>query len=410
MKRLVCIEDLGNVDVLFTDKTGTLTEGRIAFTARRSTGQADRTRLARGLVCNGAGLQRRRDRRQRARPRALGRRRRASAPERRCWQTLGRAPVRPRAPAAPPSLADDAAGHGCLIAKGAPEAVLARCVQRPGRRRRRRSTGSFAAGTRVVAVATSRPSSAESSSSPATSSDLELDGFLCFVDPAEGRRRAVARAAGRASASTVKIVTGDNGQVAAQALRATSACAVGGTSHRRRPRRAGRRAPRRRRCRHTTIFARVSPEQKSRIIRAQRAPRRDASASSATASTTRSRCTTPTSASRSTPATDVAKDAADVVLLDKDLGILADGVVEGRRIFANTIKYVLMGTSSNFGNMFSAAGASLFLCVPADAADADPAQQPALRRQRDDDPDRQRRRGAARRAPRTGTSASSAAS
>ena len=49
------------------------------------------------------------------------------------------------------------------------------------------------------------------------------------------------------------------------------------------------------------------------------------------------------------------------MLLDKDLGVLADGVMEGRRIFANTIKYVLMATSSNFGNMFSAAGASLFL-------------------------------------------------
>jgi Mg2+-importing ATPase len=59
--------------------------------------------------------------------------------------------------------------------------------------------------------------------------------------------------------------------------------------------------------------------------------------------------------------TDVAKDAADIILLDKDLGVLADGVVEGRRIFANTIKYVLMATSSNFGNMFSAAAASTFL-------------------------------------------------
>jgi Mg2+-importing ATPase len=59
--------------------------------------------------------------------------------------------------------------------------------------------------------------------------------------------------------------------------------------------------------------------------------------------------------------TDVAKDAADIILLDKDLGVLADGVVEGRRIFANTIKYVLMATSSNFGNMFSAAAASAFL-------------------------------------------------
>jgi Mg2+-importing ATPase len=59
--------------------------------------------------------------------------------------------------------------------------------------------------------------------------------------------------------------------------------------------------------------------------------------------------------------TDVAKDAADVVLLEKDLGVLATGVMEGRRIFANTMKYVLMATSSNFGNIFSAAGASLFL-------------------------------------------------
>ena len=57
----------------------------------------------------------------------------------------------------------------------------------------------------------------------------------------------------------------------------------------------------------------------------------------------------------------MAKDAADVVLLEKDLGVLAEGVMEGRRIFANTMKYVLMATSSNFGNMFSAAGASVFL-------------------------------------------------
>ena len=75
----------------------------------------------------------------------------------------------------------------------------------------------------------------------------------------------------------------------------------------------------------------------------------------------RSRSTPPTSGSRSSRAADVAKDAADIVLLEKDLGVLADGVTEGRRTFANTIKYVLMGTSSNFGNMFSAAVASTFL-------------------------------------------------
>src|SRR5207344_871112 len=60
-------------------------------------------------------------------------------------------------------------------------------------------------------------------------------------------------------------------------------------------------------------------------------------------------------------AVDVAREAADVVLLKSGLGVVADGVAEGRRIFANTMKYVLMAPSSNFGNMFSAAGASLFL-------------------------------------------------
>ena len=60
-------------------------------------------------------------------------------------------------------------------------------------------------------------------------------------------------------------------------------------------------------------------------------------------------------------AVDVAKDAADIMLLERSLAVLHDGILEGRRAFGNVMKYVLMGTSSNFGNMFSMAGASLFL-------------------------------------------------
>jgi Mg2+-importing ATPase len=60
-------------------------------------------------------------------------------------------------------------------------------------------------------------------------------------------------------------------------------------------------------------------------------------------------------------AVDVAKEAADIILLDQDLNVLLDGVLEGRRTFGNIMKYIMMGTSSNFGNMFSMAGAALFL-------------------------------------------------
>ena len=111
---------------------------------------------------------------------------------------------------------------------------------------------------------------------------------------------------------------------------------------------------------HASIFARVSPEQKARILRAQRR------AGSAVAflgdgvndALALHHADVGISVDS---ATDVAKDAADIILLERDLDVLADGVAEGRRIFANTIKYVLMGTSSNFGNMFSVTVAAAFL-------------------------------------------------
>ena len=110
----------------------------------------------------------------------------------------------------------------------------------------------------------------------------------------------------------------------------------------------------------TTIFARVTPEQKSRVIKRQRALGDDVGFLGDGVNDAIALHDADIGISVNT-GVEVAKDAADVVLLTKDLDILADGVAEGRRVFANTIKYVLMGTSSNFGNMFSAAGASLFL-------------------------------------------------
>ena len=110
----------------------------------------------------------------------------------------------------------------------------------------------------------------------------------------------------------------------------------------------------------TTIFARVTPEQKSRVIKAQRQLGTTVGFLGDGVNDAVALHEADVGISVET-ATDVAKDAADIVLLAKDLEVLAGGIVEGRRIFSNTIKYVLMGTSSNFGNMFSAGAASLFL-------------------------------------------------
>ncbi|WP_156764291.1 HAD-IC family P-type ATPase, partial [Mycobacterium sp. E3247] len=111
---------------------------------------------------------------------------------------------------------------------------------------------------------------------------------------------------------------------------------------------------------HHTIFARISPEQKARLITALRREGRAVGFLGDGVNDALALHAADVGISVDS-ATDVAKDAADVVLLEKDLGVLATGVAEGRRIFANTIKYVLMGTSSNFGNMFSAAAASALL-------------------------------------------------
>ena len=110
----------------------------------------------------------------------------------------------------------------------------------------------------------------------------------------------------------------------------------------------------------TDVFAEIEPNQKERIIIAMRKAGNvvgymgdginDASALHAA----------DVGISVDTAA-DVAKEAADIVLLEKDLGVLIDGVREGRTTFANTLKYVFMATSANFGNMFSMAGISLFI-------------------------------------------------
>jgi len=214
----------------------------------------------------------------------------------------------------------------------------------------------FAAGARVVAVAT-RPATGLVRLTAADERGLRLVGLLAFRDrPKADAAASLARLA--ALGVTVKVATGDNPLVAQKVVGdlglpsggTLTGIDVDGMDD----------AQLTAAAETATVFARVSPEQKARLVGLLRHPGRAVGFLGDGVNDALALHAADVGISVDT-ASDVAKDAADVVLLEKDLGVLADGITEGRRIFANTIKYVLMGTSSNFGNMFSAAGASAFL-------------------------------------------------
>ena len=350
VKRLISIEDLGNIEVLFTDKTGTLTEGRISFQeAVDPGGEADPEVLKLGLLC------------------AVG----ANADPEASGNTLDAALL--EAGVAPPeyrhldSVPFDHArrmmsalvaapdGSMTLITKGAPESILERCHATPAVAHSVLERH-FSAGARVVAVATRQWSGAPQCS-PADETDLELKGFLTFLDAPKADAAGSLEQLKRLGVE-VKIVTGDNPLVAQTVCRqlglAHGESITGPELDQLSDQQLLERLP------GVGIFARVSPDQKSRIITAQRSLGRDVGYLGDGVNDAVALRDADVGISVDT-GSEVAKDAADIVLLGKDLGILAGGVLEGRRIFSNTMKYVLMGTSSNFGNMFSAAGGSLLL-------------------------------------------------
>jgi Mg2+-importing ATPase len=213
-----------------------------------------------------------------------------------------------------------------------------------------------AAGLRVLGLA-ARPIEPRAEYCPADERDLTLLGFLLFCDPPKPD---AARAIGELAALGVqiKLITGDNRHVAmhtAQAVGLPAASVLSGAELSALSDEAlWQRAER------TSLFVDVDPNQKERIILALRktghvvgymgdgindAPALHAADVGISVDT----------------AVDVAKDAADFVLLEQDLGVLRRGIEQGRSTFANTLKYVFTTTSANFGNMLSMAGASLFL-------------------------------------------------
>ena len=258
-----------------------------------------------------------------------------------------------------------------MITKGAPESILEICtaleqngvsqVLNEETRAAVEKTyqGLSAQGYRVIAVSYRLMlNDAQQTAYRANDEhDLVLAGFVTFVDPPLNDAKDVLEEL-RAKGVSVKILTGDNELVARHVCEAVG-LEVGrivlGSELERMTDSALLQV-----SEANTVFARVSPAQKNRIILALKARKHVVGYMGDGINDAPSLHTADVGISVAN-ATDIAKDAADIILLEPGLRVLLGGILEGRRAFGNVMKYLLMGTSSNFGNMFSMAGASLFL-------------------------------------------------
>jgi Mg2+-importing ATPase len=265
-------------------------------------------------------------------------------------------------------VVDEPDGRRRLLAKGAPEEILRRCTTfeaegetfpcPPGFAQdlREECDALSGDGFRVLAVAY-RVVPPKPAYGKEDESDLVLLGYVAFLDPPK-ETAAPALAALRDHGISVKILTGDNELVTRTICKHVGLkrkrVLLGSELARLNDTELGEAVER------TTIFARLSPADKERIIHALQAQRHvvgflgdginDAAALRAA----------DVGISVDT-AVDVAKESADIILLEKSLLILEEGVLEGRKVFSNVLKYIRMGASSNFGNMFSVLGASALL-------------------------------------------------
>jgi Mg2+-importing ATPase len=359
VKRLAAIENFGSMNVLCADKTGTLTDGRVQLHAALDiNGDASDTVLlyAHLNACYETGF---------ANPidEALRTHRRLEVSG---YQKLDEVPydfIRKRL-----SILIAKDGVHLMVTKGALQQVLTACTLAetaagcivaldavaPQIQQRFRQLSDK--GFRLLGVAYREVGDAWHITKDGEA-DMTFLGFLAFFDPPKpGIGDTIAQL--QHLGVSLKIITGDNHLVAAnvsQQVGLANARVLTGSELRQMSDEALYR-----RVNAVDVFAEVEPNQKERIILALKKAGNvvgymgdginDASALHAA-----------DVGISVDSAVDVAKEAADIVLLRHDLGILAQGVREGRTTFANTLKYVFMATSANFGNMFSMAGASLFL-------------------------------------------------
>ena len=255
-----------------------------------------------------------------------------------------------------------------LICKGAPEEIYKHCVSFaldgelfpmdhmiPADLK-----GEFddlsADGFRVLALAY-RDLAPKPAYSKADECDLVLRGYVAFLDPPKDTAR-LAIAALHEHGISVKVITGDNELVSKKICRevgiATDQVLLGSQVEKMSDAELAEAAAR------ATLFARMSPAHKQRTIKVLQGAGHVVGFMGDGINDAPALRAADVGISVDT-AVDIAKESADVILLEKDLLVLNAGVLEGRKVFANILKYIRMGASSNFGNMFSVVGASIFL-------------------------------------------------
>ncbi|MCL2672006.1 MAG: magnesium-translocating P-type ATPase [Clostridiales bacterium] len=366
VKELNSIQNFGAMDVLCTDKTGTLTQDKIILEYHLDIHGNEDVRILRHAFLNSyyqTGLKNLMDLSIIERAREEG-----VAPQEDAYHKVDEIPfdfARRRMSV----VVTDRTGKTQLITKGAIEEMLeiSGFVEYDGRvepmtdalrREVMDKCASYnASGLRVLGVAQKTNPAPEGSFSVSDESDMVLIGYLAFLDPPKESTAEALATLGEYGVA-VKVLTGDNDAVT------RSVCKQVGLD-------AGRillgadveemdDAQLKVAVEKTAVFAKLSPQQKARIVTALRENGHTVGYLGDGINDAAAMKAADVGISVDT-AVDIAKESANIILLEKDLMVLVEGVIEGRKIYANIIKYIKMTASSNFGNIFSVLIASAFL-------------------------------------------------
>src|SRR4051794_14679177 len=363
VKRLAAIHDLGSMDILCTDKTGTLTEAQIRLEKHLDPLGRDTARVLELAFLNSrfeSGLRSPLDE-------AILRHEEVDVAG---WSKVDEVPFdfeRRRVSV----LVSGPGNPRLLVVKGAFEDVLRHSTTYEGDgpedlrplddAARRAMAERFDAlsqeGFRVLGIAWKTEPADCMRCAITDETELVFAGFAAFEDPPKASAAPALRALA-ASGVTVKVVTGDNELVTRHVCEELGIPVAGVLTG---PEIEQLTDPAlEAQAERTTLFCRMVPAQKNRVILALKRRGHVVGYLGDGINDAPSLHSADVAISVD-GGVDVAKAAADMILLEEDLGVLHDGILEGRRTFGNIMKYIMMGTSSNFGNMFSMAGAALFL-------------------------------------------------